>query len=101
MPGRACPLGRVEAKADQASDQASLTVAAPGQRHELTRLGVAGDEQKIQDPERTAAEGPFEHAQQPPLERGLGWEAVREQPARLHARSSIRRDRRLHVIRMG
>ena len=77
--GRPAPLVLVEPEADQRLDQAARPAAAQVDGGELAGLGVARDEQGLDDPERVTGLHALERAHEAALEAGVGGEAVEEQ----------------------
>jgi hypothetical protein len=78
-PCRAAALGRVEAEPDQRRDESAGPVASHGHGLQLPGLGIALDEERVADAQRSSALDSLQRADQLAFEPRAGAESVDEQ----------------------
>ena len=78
-PGGAPPFARIEPEADERRHEAAGGAALQVERGELAGIGIAHDEEDVEDAQRAAALDPLQGAEQPALELGARAEGVDHQ----------------------
>jgi hypothetical protein len=81
--GRTASLCGVETETEQRGDDAGGAVALQLDRHELTGIGIARHEERVENPYRTSTLDPLQRADEPALEVGVRSEPVDEELCRL------------------
>ena len=71
--------GRFEPEAEQGGHDPARALALQVDRHELPGVGIGGDEERLEDPQRAPALDPLQGSHEPAFEVGARSEPVGEQ----------------------